>query len=430
MSLSVRLTLVLSVVLTVAFALLTLAHYRALHQAVLTEIDETLQLRARELTQGLHAHDPEVFYQVVDARGKVVTASSEWENEVMPAGPVDEPFSAQIQGLPMRVLIVPYKTGRLKVAESLHLAHEGLSRSVGGLLLTSLACLALVLASTWLVLNQGLQPLRRVNQVARDILDTNDFSRRLQVQVPARDVVSSVARQVNRLLARVDGLLESQKRLLADTSHELRNPLMVVRTDVELLARDLAPDMRAEVAAEILAEVDRMTRLVENLLALSWADQNLSLRREPVRLDVLAQELVDRSRRAHPDRVLEFVGERVCVVGDRERLLQMAANLVDNALIYTDGRVWVRVRQEEGMAVLEVRDEGPGIPPEDHVRVFERFVRLDVTRSRALGGSGLGLPIVKVMAEAHGGRVELESDGPGALFRFRVPLTKVAEPAV
>lgn len=426
MSLTARLTLVLGVVLAVAFALLTLAHYRALRQAVLSEIDTTLVLRAHELEQGGPAYDPEVFYQVLDGQGQVAQASPGLESLSLPDGPLAEPFTTSIRGIPVRLLV----QGRVKVGESLHLAQEGLRRSVGGLLLTSLACLLLVLASTWMVLNQGLQPLRRVNQVARDILDTNDFSRRLVVQLPARDVVSSVARQVNRLLARVDGLLESQRRLLADTSHELRNPLMVMRTDVELLARELDPEMRAEVSQEILAEVDRMTRLVENLLALSWADQNLSLRREPVRLDVLAQELVERSRRAHPDRQLEFEGEGVCLDGDRERLLQAAVNLVDNALIYTDGAVRVKVRQEGRQAVLEVADEGPGIPPEHLRDVFDRFVRLDVTRSRALGGSGLGLPIVKAMAEAHGGSVELESPpGQGACFRVRLPLSAGAPEA-
>lgn len=424
MSLQARLTLVLSVILAVAFALLTLAHYRALRQAVLTEIDETLVLRAQslphEIPLGPTGYDPEVFYQVVDARDQVLRSSPGMEKTRLPSTPISQPFSSQVQGLPVRVLVVPHGNGFLKVGESMHVANEGVSRSVGSLLLTSLACLALVLASTWAVLNQGLQPLRRVNQVARDILDTNDFSRRLLVRNRPSDVVNQMAALLNRLLARVDTLLESQRRLLADTSHELRNPLMVLRTDVDLLARELPAEMRAEVATEILREVDRMTRLVEDLLALNWVDQKLSLRSEPVRLDVLVQELVERIARSHPERAIDFNGQRVTLMGDRERLLQAAANLVENALHYSDGTVHVRVREAEGEGVLEVRDEGPGIAPEHHQAVFDRFVRLDEKRR----GSGLGLSIVKAMVQAHGGRVELESDtGKGALFRFRVPLS-------
>ncbi len=438
MTLRQRLTLVLGLVLTLAFALVTLAHYRALRQAVEAEVDETLDLRAQALAREIGSfetppgsYDPEVFFQLVDDQGRVRLASSGLELEPLPAEPVGTTFTSQLRGTPVRMLVRPITVqegpGLLKVGESLHLAHEGLRRSVTGLLLASLAGLVLALASTWAVLRHGLRPLKRLAQVAREILDTGDFSRRVPESSPQQDAVGSVARLLNRLLARVQGLLESQQRLLADTSHELRNPLTVIRTDIDLLARELPPDVRQEVAEEMAREVERMTRLVEDLLALSWADQKLPMRSEPVRLDVLAQELVERSRRSHPERKLEFHSvDAVCLQGDRERLLQAASNLVENALRYSRGAVRVRVYEKPGWAVLEVEDEGPGIPPEQQEAIFERFVRLDSSRSRSTGGTGLGLPIVKALVEAHGGRVQLHSTpGKGSRFSFRVPLDGV-----
>ncbi len=427
--------MVLGLVLTLAFALVTLAHYRALRQAVEAEVDETLDLRAQALAREIRSfstppasYDPEVFYQVVDGQGRVRLASNGLEDQSLPGQPVDKTFSAEVRGSPVRLLVRPVSleegAGWLKVGESLHLANEGLRRSVTGLLLTSLAGLVLALASTWAVLRQGLRPLKRLAQVAREILDTGDFSRRVPESSQEKDVVGSVARLLNRMLARVQGLLESQQRLLADTSHELRNPLTVIRTDIDLLARDLPSEVRQEVAEEMAREVERMTRLVEDLLALSWADQKLPLRCEPVRLDVLAQELVERSRRSHAGRKLEFQSPApVCLQGDRERLLQAAANLVENALRYTQGAVRVRVYEKPGWAVLEVEDEGPGIPVEHQGRIFDRFMRLEPDRSRATGGTGLGLPIVKALVEAHGGKVQLDSTpGKGSRFSFRVPL--------
>jgi signal transduction histidine kinase len=271
------------------------------------------------------------------------------------------------------------------------------------------------------MLRRGLQPLQRVASVAEQILDTNDFSRRVTVKTHARDVVGQVSQLLNRLLARVDGLLESQKRLLADTSHELRNPLTIIGADLDMLAHDLPAELRREVASEVKSEVERLARLLDGLLALSWTEQKLPLPREPVRLDVLAEELVGRNRRAHPDREINYQGVGpIYLLGDRDRLLQAASNLLANALRYTEGRIWVSVAQAGREGLLEVADEGPGIPADQHEAIWERFVRLDKVHKR---GTGLGLPIVRAITEAHGGRVEVESrPGKGVLFRLRLPL--------
>ena len=240
--------------------------------------------------------------------------------------------------------------------------------------------------------------------------------------------VARLKRAYNDLAARVESVLTAQQQLLADTSHELRTPLTTLRGNLELLERDLAQAERAEVLAETREEVDRMARLVRDLLLLAESDSGeLQLDRTPLRLDLLAREVV--SRTPGGDRV-RLQAEPVLVHGDDERLRQLLSNLVQNALRHASaqqGSVTLRVQGRPPVALLEVEDDGPGLPPEALTGVFDRFYRVDHARSRAHGGSGLGLAIVRHVAEEHGGRAwaENRTDGSGARFSVTLP----AEPS-
>jgi signal transduction histidine kinase len=234
--------------------------------------------------------------------------------------------------------------------------------------------------------------------------------------------------QVSDLSARVDSVLEAQRQLLADTSHELRTPLTTIRGNLDLLERGLPPTERAEVLAETREEVDRMARLIRDLLLLAESDSGTrQLERVPLRLDLLAREVVGRTGEGER---IHLETEPVMVVGDDERLRQLIGNLVQNALRHGSdepGAVHVTVSRRPPNVLLTVEDDGPGLPADALERVYDRFYRVDRARSRASGGTGLGLAIVRNVAQAHGGRTwaENRADRSGARFSVELP----AEPS-
>jgi signal transduction histidine kinase len=241
--------------------------------------------------------------------------------------------------------------------------------------------------------------------------------------------VAELARRQQNLRARVDAVLTAQRQLLADTSHELRTPLTTVRGNLDLLAGELPAAERAEVLDETRQEVDRMTRLVRDLLLLAERGEALRVERAPVRLDLLVASVVDRVAGAANAPRVGLRLQPVTIPGDEDLLRQLVGNLVENALRHAspvDSAVQVSLERQPPHALLVVEDDGPGLPPDALERVFDRFFRVDRARSRAHGGSGLGLAIVRHVAEAHGGRVWAENVKPrGARFCVLLP----AEPS-
>ena len=175
----------------------------------------------------------------------------------------------------------------------------------------------------------------------------------------------------------------------------------------------------------ISRESERMSTLVEDLLLLARLDEGRALRKEPVRLDLVVSEAVETAHAVDPKREIGLEAEDVVVLGDHDRLRQIVDNLLANVRAHTpaDTPVRVLVGRQNGSAVIEVTDQGPGMSAEEIGRVFERFYRADLTRSRSSGGVGLGLSIVSAVAAAHGGTVEAHSvPGGGATFRILLPL--------
>ena len=222
---------------------------------------------------------------------------------------------------------------------------------------------------------------------------------------------------------------ERQRRFVSDASHELRTPLAVLRANGELLQRhpaDTVGENMDQVDA-ITAEAEAMTKLVEDLLTLARADEGAAnLAHDPVALGVVVEELGRDMEALAVKRgiTLRVDAAPVDVTGDRHRLRQLGAILLDNALKYTPsgGQVTVRATRSGKAVELSVTDTGPGIPVAEQEKIFDRFVRADSARTRAAGGSGLGLAIAKWIAEAHGGRISVESvPGAGAKFVVRLP---------
>lgn len=232
-----------------------------------------------------------------------------------------------------------------------------------------------------------------------------------------------------RALRPIKESFEAQRRFVSDASHELRTPLAVLRANGELLQRHPNDTIAANMdqVEAITSEAEAMTRLVEDLLTLARADEGrATVAHEEVALGAVIEELGRDMEALAASRGIDLRVDAAPaqVNGDRLRLRQLGAILLDNALKYTPrgGRVTLRCTHHGRTVELSVADSGPGIPPDQQARVFDRFVRLDDSRTRAAGGTGLGLAIAKWIAEAHGGRISVESQpGQGARFTVRLP---------
>lgn len=291
-----------------------------------------------------------------------------------------------------------------------------------------LAVLGLV---TYWVLRLGVAPVKRMTATAAAIA-AGDLSQRVPDVAPGTEA-GDLGLALNRMMGRIEEAFDERARsearlrqFAADASHELRTPVTTIRGYAELYRTGGLddPDELGEAMRRTEQEAVRMGALIEDLLLLARLDQGRPLGREPVRLGVVAEDVVRDARAIDPDREITATVEEVVVDGDDDRLRQVVANLVGNALVHTpDGTpVEVSVRRDGAAAVLVVTDHGPGMGPEHTARAFERFYRADPSRSRHRGGTGLGLSIVQATVAAHGGEVDLESTpGRGTTVRVVLP---------
>ena len=224
------------------------------------------------------------------------------------------------------------------------------------------------------------------------------------------------------MLDSLEASVHRQRRFVADAAHEMRTPVAGMTTTLEVARTH--PQASQTLVDDLLDGHRRLGRLVNDLLILAAVDGRAPQRAEPVDL---AGVVTDCSRRPVPDGISLHLGrlDRVFVLGDETQLSRVVSNLVDNALRYAASMVELSVRQDGQQAVITVSDDGPGIPEPERERIWERFARLDDDRSRASGGSGLGLAMVKELTDAHRGTVSVtgRQPGPGATFLVRLPVT-------
>ena len=338
------------------------------------------------------------------------------------------------------------ETGSVVVAQSL----SDVERTVGRLalleLLIGISVVVVLAGAGFVVVRRSLRPLTEVEHTAAAIAD-GDLTRRVPVGDP-RTEVGRLSAALNGMLQQIEHAFrvqqesessarrseEQMRQFVADASHELRTPLTSIRGFSELFRQGAVRDEEElrRVLRRIEDEAARMGVLVDDLLLLARLDQQRPLDRRAVDLGVIATDAVEDARVVAPDRSIELLVDApapVVVTGADLRLRQVLGNLIGNALSHTPAGTPVSVRVTtvgEGPAaeaVLEVRDQGPGLRPEEAERVFERFYRADPSRNREQGGSGLGLSIVAGLATAHGGSVEVDSEpGAGATFRVRLPI--------
>lgn len=507
MSLRTRLTLWYGVLLATTLLGFSLLLYFTLQESLARSVDDRLSLRADQVGRVLGPNvgnllqpedvpppqvdakpldafvAPGIYVQVVNVNGAVIAAPPNLFGGDLPvtddthrAIETDQPVFARVSvfaaGANVRVLTVPVHgsrgevAGAVQVAESLSPLENTMSAVARLLSLAGAGALLLAVVLGWLFTRSALSPVARITALARHIATTGDYRQRLGLQPPPLgrgDDLFFLAATFDDMIARLEQVVESQRRLLADTSHELRNPLTVVRGNLALLRRGGLPaeDHRQSIM-EAESEAARMSRLVDDLLLLARADAGDLPRPGDDRVDLtaVAGQVVERARASAGGRTLTLSAPApVIVLGDPDRLKQLVTNLVENALRYTpaSGQVHVHVgvtQERAGMAVqrgpssdrspistglprmdtahLTVADTGIGIAPAELAYVFERFYRVDRARTRAHGGVGLGLSIAQYVAQAHGGRIEATSAGVnrGSAFHVFLPLAEDARAPV
>jgi heavy metal sensor kinase len=453
-TLRARLTLWYTAVLAVVLVLFGSIVYISLSFNLINQIENTLDRTADEILLTMADGIPEdlaitlraldltsnVSVQILRDDGEIV-----WQSENAP--PVESAFDARnlsmdknvfstisILGVDYRILTVPVVStpgnevlGYLQLGTSLATVNLVTQTLLLMLLVGELMALIVAAIIGYLVAGAALSPLDQVTQTAIQITATDDLSRRIPLLGQQTDEVGRLIQAFNATMERLEGLFNTQKRFLADVSHELRTPLTAIRGNVDLIRQFGVAD--EESLDAIGSEVDRLTRLVRDLLLLAQAETGkLPFSRDPVELDTLMLEVYRQAKVLAGGRVKVRIGgeDQARVVGDRDRLKQVLLNVVANALEHAPdaSEVQIGLKCEGRWAKLSVVDEGPGIPEDELSRIFERFYRRDPSRNRNKGaGAGLGLSIAYWITRHHGGDIKVESSvGEGTTFIISLPL--------
>jgi len=452
------LTLWYVALLGVVLLTFSIAFYSVLKFSLTSEVDRVLQDRARQVVAGIQTQNnlfdilrtgiinvPEldvfssrsIFIQVLNAQGEVIRASPNLMGNHLP---LDDEILADIrQGKPnfktlqlgllqMRLYSAPLTFGNriigvVQVGNPLNEIQTTLRRV--SLFLIGGTIVALVLATLFgaILAHVSLRPIDHITLTANQIVSAQDLGQRLPTS-GNNDEIDRLSQTINNMLARLDDFFQAQIRLTADISHELRTPLTIIHGNVDVLRRDsLSPAERAEAIAAINSALNRMSRLVSDLLLLSQADAGMTLAMRPLELDEVILDVFQQAHALTKEVSLKLGhADQARVRGDADRLKQLLINLLDNAIKHTPpgGCVTLSVYRQPPWVRVSVADTGEGIPLEHLPHIFDRFYRVKGQKRK---GYGLGLPIAKWIAEAHGGTLTAESQpGAGSTFTLKLPL--------
>jgi signal transduction histidine kinase len=429
-----------------------------LRVALIRSVDESLAVKAEAVAEAVAGRGetelrvrggrplPELsgrdlISQLLTPQGRVLQSGGEEESQIRFAGLIDlargrlgawrTTIHLPGRSHPYRIWLVPLTQGQddpliLLVGRSLAETDGTIHHLILLLSMATPAAVALAAFGGWILAGAAMRPIDAMTRAAARI----DPARPHQI-IPLPkpdDELSRLAHTLNKMLERLHRALDEERRFTADASHELRTPLSVMVTELDVAVRSSkTPTEAKEILESVGEEVRAISRIVDNLLVLSRTEATgrVDLARRPVNLLDLARAVVARFRWQAVQRGVDLRVEGLPVEGwvDRERMLQVLANLLENGITYTDrgGQIQLVVGESEG-AYIEISDSGIGIPPEALPRIFDRFFRVDQTRGRASGGAGLGLAIAWRLVEAHGGRIDVESKiGQGTTFRVHLP---------
>lgn len=462
MPLRVRLTLWYGTALVVILVTFAVVLYVEMDRELKDQVDGSLEEAAKAAVRSLEQHRfgpflqfedlsaqfPELavldkFFQIFSPTGKITIQSPHIKNRDIPLsrtaleaalGGNTSLESVRFQGdSSLRLISVPiiYEgtlVNIVQVGTSLQPVEETLHRLLLILLVTVPAALLVALAGGWFLAGRALRPVETITSAAQRIA-AGDLTQRLSVP-RSSDEVGQLAATFNDMIARLEASFRQVRQFTTDASHELRTPLTVLKGETELaLRRPRSAEDYKLVLESGLEEIDRMTRIVDELLFLSRADLGeVKMETIPVRLDALAEDIQRQATLLGQEQDVQVTLGTVTpatVQGDELRLRELLLNLVDNAIKYSrsSGKVEISLVSEGNTARLSVLDHGIGIPPEAQARIFDRFYRADNARAHAKKGTGLGLSICKWIAEAHHGRIEVQSTvGEGSQFTVVLPL--------
>jgi two-component system sensor histidine kinase MprB len=464
MTFRARLTLVAAAAVALAVILASIIVYVVVRHQLRSQVDSSLRGRAAEIASPrgppltlrqfpggqtfLDVHRTVLgsgaFVQLVGPRGKVYLTFDEQGATPIPVsastlyvaqGKRSDAFmsDAKVAGRHVRVITVPVQTVSLQsftaqsyallVAEDLSGVNHTLSRIRKILVGIDIGGIALAAALGLLVSRAALAPVRRLTGATERVRETGDLSERIETY--GTDELSRLGASFNAMLSALEDSTRKQRQLVADASHELRTPLTSLRTNIEVLAgeRTLPAGERERLLIDVVEQLGEMTTLIAELIELARAEQP-PVEPEDVRLDLVAADAVERTRRNRPGVEFETDLEESLVYGVPSTIERAVANLLDNAAKWSPpgGPVEVAVHD----CTVTVRDHGPGIAEEDLPFVFDRFYR--ARSARGLPGSGLGLAIVRQVAESHGGEVVAErAEGGGTRMTLRLNGRRPAE---
>ena len=461
MSLRLRLTLITTVVLAVVLAIFGAGVYVLLDRNLRGRVDTRIEQRAAEVARALKLgavgfplrdlgfDRPDTYIQIVTLDREIVGRSEALGDATLPAGPgvmaiargsrPPATFDVVVgrSETPLRMRAYPLvnefnrPAGAVLIAARLDDVVDTLRRLRVLMLLAGLAGIALAAALGWRSARTALRPVEEIGATAHQIGATGDLSRR--VSSGRTDELGKLADAFNTMLDRLEAAraelsrtIETQRRFVDDASHELRTPLTIMRGNLELVARDPRMPEAERLAAlgDAIDEAERMSQLVDDLLALARVDAGMAMPDTDVPLGPLVEEVALAAHAAAGERTLTVQGaaDDVRVRGSEPLLRRLVENLTDNAIKYTGpgGRIGIALAGENGTARLRVSDDGVGMTPEERTHAFDRFGRSD--RSRERPGAGLGLSIAKAVVEAHGGTIEVSSEpGAGTTFTISLP---------
>jgi len=451
-----RSTAVAVLVVAVALAVGATAFILILQRALFSSVQSTAAARADEVIaqirdEGLGGLDEDLasrtrtglVTQVVDESGRVVSSSSvRASDKPLTSSPVadgqvkqvrlsrvpildeDDPYLLEVGGV-----VSAGKLYRVIVASPIGAQQESVRTALILLLVGAPLLLLLVGVATWVLVGRTLDPVERIRRRVSEIGGSTVSDR---IPVPGTDdEIARLAVTMNEMLGRLDASQRTQRRFVADASHELRSPLTTLSAAVELAGSDPTPATWQDLSPVMNSEIDRMNRLVSDLLLLARADEHsIPLHLEEVDLDDVVGREVSRLRTV-TSLAVEARVRPTRVIGDLNRLSQVVTNLTDNAARHATSSVRLELAPDPDAgpdgALLVVQDDGPGVPVEERERVFERFVRLDDSRGRGSGGTGLGLAIARELVLAHGGSVRIV-DAPAGGCRVEIRLSGTDQP--
>ena len=453
MSLRLRLTILYALLLATGLAAFSFGVYIVARDRIYNAIDSDLRDQTNIVVAALEpletpltktdittrrtqlddAASTGAIFQIRDTQGRVLYASSEPVGRNLPSPPSDdlaEPsyVTSDVQGRRFRILYerVARSGETLAVVEhalSLKQTDGALAEIREVLIIGGVAILLITGGFTYILAWQALDPVRELSRLASDIERTADFSKRLQPRGGAE--MKEFIETFNAMIRRVERAMLSQRAFLADSSHELRRPLTVLRANIDVLKDPgIDQDQREACLREMSVDAENMGRLLSDLLLLS-REEGQAIDRALVDYTTVCRDTVARLKARDSQHELRAaIDDGVRLRGDKERLSQMLSNLLDNAAWYTPagGRIELRLSYAAHVARTEIRDTGQGIPADELSHIFERFYRGDLARATRGDGVGLGLSIVKYIAEAHGGSVTVSSEpGVGSTFIIELP---------